>query len=466
MTHRSEAFDRQQHCRRIARRAGSGTSWQFFDLLTGPELIQITEAHLPAHRERLYPPTVTLSMFLHQVLAADGSCQQALDTWAASQAAAGLLPHSIRTGAYCRARMRLPLSMVQALTRHSGEQLAQHAPQGWRWRGRSVKLLDGTGVSMPDTPENQVAFPQPPTQAPGVGFPLARLCALVDLSSGALLDAAVAAHEGAEGRSELDLSRTLLKTLKLGDVLLTDALYANYWTIAGLVSAGVDVVLRQHGTRHTDFRRGQRLGERDHVVQWPRPAHIPAWMTRSQYRAVPKQLSLREVRVGGRILVTTLCDAREVSKAEVGALYQRRWNIELDLRCIKTTLGMEVLRCRTPAMVQKELWVHLLAYNLIRVLMAQAAAEHDTHPRYLSFKHTVQLWNAFCTRSLCHAAADNLALLWRLIAQQRVGHRSGRIEPRARKRRPKPFQWLKVPRHIARQQIKRFGYLPNPAHVK
>lgn len=466
MTHRSKAFDRQQHRRRIARRARSGTSLQFFNLLTGPELIRITEAHLPEHRERLYPPTVTLSMFLHQTLAADGSCQQALDTWAASQAAEGLCPHSVRTGAYCRARGRLPLSMVQALTRHSAEQLAQRAPQGWGWRGRSVKLLDGTGVSMPDTPENQRAFPQPPTQAAGVGFPLARLCALVDLSSGALLDAVVAAHDGPEARSELDLSRTLLGGLDRGDVLLADALYANYWTIAVLVAAGVDVVLRQNGSRRTDFRRGQRLGVRDHVVQWPKPAHVPAWMSRAQYRAVPDQLTLREVQVGGRVLVTTLRDARKVPKVELGALYQRRWNVELDLRCIKTTLGMEVLRCRTPAMIHKELWVHLLAYNLIRVLMAQAAAEHGTHPRCLSFKHTAQLWNAFCARSLCHSATGNLGLLFRLIAQQRVGHRPGRIEPRARKRRPKPFQWLKVPRSIARRQIKRLGYLPNPPHVK
>jgi hypothetical protein len=466
LTHRSKAFDREQHCQRIARNACSTTSLQFFNMLTAPELIQITEAHLPAHRERLYPPTVTLSMFLHQTMAADGSCQQALASWAASQAAEGLSPHSVRTGAYCRARARLPLSMVQALARHSAVQLAQRAPHGWGWRGRSVKLLDGTGISMPDTPENQRAFPQPPTQAAGVGFPLARLCALVDLSSGALLDAVVAAHEGAEGRSELDLSRTLLASLNPADVLLADALYANYWTISALVAAGVDVVLRQNGSRRTDFRRGQRLGARDHVVQWLKPAHVPAWMSRAQYRAVPEHITLREVRVGGRVLVTTLHDSMAVSKAELGALYQRRWNVELDLRCIKTTLGMEVLRCRTPAMIEKELWVHLLAYNLIRALMAQAAAMHGTHPRCLSFKHTVQLWNAFCARSLCHARTDNFTLLFRLIAQQRVGHRPGRIEPRARKRRPKPFQWLKVPRSIARRQMQRLGYLPNPAHVK
>lgn len=202
------------------------------------------------------------------------------------------------------------------------------------------------------------------------------------------------------------------------------------------------------------------------MVHWPKPAHVPHWMSRAQYRAMPEQLTLREVQVHGRVLVTTLHDPRSVSKAQIGALYQRRWHIELDLRCIKTTLGMEVLRCLTPAMVEKELWIYLLAYNLIRLLMAQAAADHGTTPRALSFKHTVQLYNQFSARSPYNQTkADILALLFALIAQQRVGYRPGRIEPRARKRRPKSFQWLKVPRHKARRQIKRLGYLPNPAHA-
>lgn len=260
---------------------------QFFNVLTGPELLEITEAHLPEHRERLYPLIVTLSMFLHQALSADSSCQHAVNAWAAIRAAEGLSPRSVRTGGYCRARTRLPLSMVQALARHSGRQLGQQAAHGWRWRGRSVKLLDDTGISMPDTPQNQAAFPQPASQAKGVGFPLARLCALIDLASGAVLEAAVAAHGGVDGCSELELSRRLLGAVNSANVLLADALYANYWTIAELIGAGVDVVLRQHGSRRTDYRRGQRLGTRDHVVCWPKPAHVPHWMSRAQYCAIP-----------------------------------------------------------------------------------------------------------------------------------------------------------------------------------
>jgi hypothetical protein len=423
----------------------------FFNVLTGPQLLELTEAQLPEHRERLYPPTVTLSMFLRQALSADGSCQRAVNGWAASRAAEGLAPQSIRTGGYCRARARLPLPMLQALTRQSGLMLASHAPVAWQWQGRRVKLLDGTGISMPDTAQNQARFPQPSSQAQGVGFPLARLCTLIDLSSGALLEAGIGAHQG-RGHSELDLSRTLLPSLCRGDLLLADALYANYFLVAQLIGAGVDLLFEQHGSRRTDFRRGELLGVRDHLVSWVKPRSRPTWMSPEHYAAAPEQIALREVQVAGRILVTSLHDARRVPKSELDALYRRRWNIELDLGCIKTTLGMDVLSCRTPQMVEKELWVYLLAYNLIRLLMAEAAVQSGQQPRQLSFKHTVQLWGEWTARrSGCDTVAA-LSTLFQLISQVRVGHRCGRSEPRTRKRRPKSFPWLKVPRPIARSR--------------
>ncbi len=451
MTHRNIQIGRQQRRERIERHAGASSALEFFNVLTSPELLELTEAHLPEHRERLYPPTVTLAMFISQTLNADGSCQRAVNAWAVSRAAEGLQPQSIRTGGYCRARARLPLSMVQALTRESGRALSARTHRAWRWRGRRVKLLDGTGISMPDTAENQARFPQSASQAPGVGFPLARLCAVIDLASGALLEAAVGPHRGV-GHSELDLSRTLLGAFSAGDLLLADALYANYFLVAQLIAAGVDVLLEQHGSRRTDFRRGTRLGARDHVVHWPKPRSRPAWMSGAQYAAAPEHLTLREAQVGGRILVTTLLEANSVHKAELNTLYQRRWGIELDFGCLKTTLGMDVLRCRTPAMIEKELWTYLLAYNLIRLLMAQAAAHSGQAPRQLSFKHTVQLWSEWNSRALCRTARADVTLLLDLIAQVRVGHRPGRCEPRARKRRPKSFPWLKVPRHVARRR--------------
>lgn len=440
---------------RIGRRSRATQAVEFFSVLTSPELLETTEALLPEHRERLYPPTVALSMFMRQVLEADGSCQKAVDGWAAQRAADGLSPCSVRTGGFCRARQRLPLEMVSALTRQTGRLLSEKALAPWLWRGRTVKLVDGTGISMPDTPENQERYPQPSTQAPGVGFPLARLVMVICLATGAALNAAIGPHSG-KGSGELGLVRGLLEGFSPGDVMLADALYCNYFLIATLMAAGVDVLFEQNGARITDFRRGQSLGPRDHIVRWPKPAARPEWMTPEQYARFPAEITLREVKVGRQVLVTTLLDHRKVTKDDLSDLYARRWNVELDLRNLKTTTGMDVLSCQTPQMNEKQLWVHLLAYNVIRLLMAQAACNVGIDPRELSFKHTVQLWTEWVSRGL--SAAKDGGRLFTLIAQCRVGNRCGRMEPRMRKRRPKPYPWLKVPRAHARRKIKKHGH--------
>ena len=457
MIDRNARFQSQQHQDRIRRQADRAGAVDFFNVLTGPELLEVTEAHLPEHRERLYPPTVTLAMFMKQVLAADRSCQRAVNAWAAQRAVEGLSVQSIRTGAYCQARQRLPLPMLTALTRTSGRLVSSQAQRGWRWRGRCVKLVDGTGISMPDSAENQARYPQPSSQAEGVGFPLARLVGLICLSTGAVLEAAIGPQAG-RGSGELDLFRSCFAALSAGDVLLADALYCDYFTIAMLQAAGVDVVFEQNGARITDFRRGQALGKRDHVVRWPKPRLRPLWMTPQQYASFPEHITVRELKVGDQVLVTTMLDARKVCKAELAELYAHRWHVELDIRNIKTTLGMEVLRCLTPQMVEKELWVYLLAYNLIRLLMAQAACDAGVHPRELSFKHTVQMWTEWTSRTL-RTDPTQRAEFFRLIAQLTVGNRPGRIEPRARKRRPKSYPWLKVPRAEARRQIRTHGHL-------
>ena len=454
MMNRNVISQSQQHRNHIRRRVLEAGAVDFFNILAGPELLEMTDSYLPEHRERLYPPTVTLSMFMKQVLAADRSCQQAVNAWAAQRAVEGLSVQSIRTGAYCQARRRLPLEMVTALMRETGHLLSDQAQPAWRWRGRAVKLADGTGISMPDTPENQVSYPQPSSQAEGVGFPLARLVAITCLSTGAVLDAAIGPHAG-KGNTELDLMRGLLDTFSEGDVLLADALYCNYFMIAQLQAAGVDVLFEQHGARNTDFRRGRRLGKHDHVVCWPKPKQRPKWMTPEQHQSFPDELTVREVKVDGRVLVTTMVNARQVPKVELFDLYACRWHVELDIRNLKTTLGMEVLRCQTPQMVEKELWVYLLAYNVIRLLMAQAAQHAGLHPRELSFKHTVQLWSVWSATALQTEPVEMI----RLIAQLTVGNRPGRIEPRARKRRPKSYPWLKVPRAEARRQIRDYGHL-------
>lgn len=450
----------QQHRAAIRQQAKEIHAVDFFNVLTGPDLLEWTEEYLPEHRERLYPPTVTLAMFIKQALDEDGSCQKAVNGWAMLRAAEGLAPQSVRTGAYCRARQRLPLTMVSALTRNIGGLLCASADSVWRWQGRTVKLVDGTGISMPDTPENQARYPQPSNQDAGIGFPLARLVAVICLSTGAVVDAAMGPFVG-KGHSEHSLMRQLIDTFDAGDVILADALYCSYWLIAALQMIGVDVLFEQHGSRTTDFRRGQRLGTRDHLITWQKPKQRPEWMTPAQYEALPDVLQVREIKGDKRILVTTLLDSRKATRKELLALYVKRWHIELDLRNIKTTLGMDVLRCLTPDMVEKELWVNLLAYNVIRLLMAQAAIESGAHPREISFKHTVQLWLQWLSTYVGRVSGQGRDILIKLIAQVQVGHRPGRLEPRARKRRPKPYPWLKVPREQARQQIRQLGYLPN-----
>lgn len=254
--------------------------------------------------------------------------------------------------------------------------------------------------------------------------------------------------------------RSLLDALNAGDLLLGDAYYASYFLLCALKERGVEAVFEQQGARRrsTDFRRGQRLGARDHLIVLNKPKRKPDWMTPGQYDAAPQSLTVREIATAGKILVTTLLCPRQTPKAALKALYRDRWHVELDLRHIKSTLGMEMLSCKTPVMAQKEIWVYLLAYNLVRLLMAQAAILSEVLPRTLSFKHTLQLWIAWQNQGLGTHDDDRLYGLFVLIAEQRVGNRPGRIEPRAIKRRPKPLPLLRQPRALAREAIRKQGH--------
>jgi hypothetical protein len=445
--------------RRVRVQVRDSDAYAFFNLLTGPELFDQVESLLPPHRERTFPPTETLSMFLSQALSADRSCQKAVDEAAIKRLAAGLTPCSTHTGAYCQARLRLPMAMVQTLAGYVGQWVTGHAPAVWHWRGHPVRLVDGTTVTMPDTPANQSAYPQPRSQEPGLGFPLCRLVGLVCLGSGALLNAAIGRCRG-KGGDEQTLLRSILGTLERGDLLLGDALYATYFLLCTLRERGIDAVFEQHGSRqrNTDFRRGHRLGVRDHLIVLTKPIVKPDWMSQADYAQAAASLTVRELRTGGKTLVTTLLCPKDTDKATLRSLYRSRWHVELDLRNIKTTLGMEQLSCQTPQMAIKEVWVYLLAYNLIRLMMAQAALLAHRLPRELSFKHTVQIWIAWTQHAHGIDHHDKLDGLFILIAQQRVGDRPDRIEPRARKRRPKPYPLLTKPRAIMREHIREHGH--------
>lgn len=444
-----------QQQRRLAKHVQKVDANHFFNLLTGPQLLEAVEALLPEYRERKYPPTATLAMFLGQVLSADGSCQNAVNEAIVNRLLSGLPTDSANTGGYCRARQRLPEEMVRELARQTGALMSAHTPEPWLWRGRHVKLTDGTTTLLPDSHENQARYPQHGNQVRGAGFPIARLVGVMSLANGAVLDVAMGPYKG-KGSGEHGLFRELQKCFVEGDVMLADSYYCSYFLIADLQARGVDVVFEQHGARKTDFRTGERLGTRDHVVEWSKPAR-PGWMTPEQYQSYPAELTLRETKVRKKVLVTSFLRPREVSKRELEKLFLQRWNVEVDLRHIKTTLGMETLSCKTPDMCEKELWIYMLAYNLIRLLMAQAATDAGVLPRQLSFKHTVQVWVAWSQRQFLSDAPEDTASLFRLIAQIRVGKRPGRIEPRLVKQRPKPFSRLQTSRRKARANIRKYG---------
>lgn len=445
--------------KRIRQHAANNDSYSFFNLLTGPELLDTVESLLPEHRERLFPPTETLSMFLAQAMSADRSCQNAVNNSAIKRLMGGLAICSTHTGAYCRARKRLTLEMVSILARHTGQCVAERNPESWLWQGRPVRLVDGTSVSMQDTVANQASYPQPGSQEPGLGFPLCRLVGIICLSSGALLNASMGPHKG-KGSDEQALLRSILDTLKPGDILLGDAYYATYFLLCALQQNGIDGVFGQQGARRrcTDFRRGRHLGQRDHLIEIHKPKVKPAWMSQTDYDQAPESITVRECASGGKVLVTTLLNPKQTPKNDLKKLYRQRWNIELDLRNIKTTLGMEVLSCKTPEMVVKEIWVYLLAYNLIRLLMAQAAHLADLLPRQLSFKHTLQLWIIWGQTNDGYDVDEKLDKLFILIAQQQVGRRRGRVEPRAVKRRPKPYPLLTKTREKAQEEIRKHGH--------
>jgi hypothetical protein len=426
------------------------------ELLSVETVTRIVDEEVGPHRERIYPPLTTLGLFVEQALSADGACQDAVARHLSERTAQGAAQCSLNSGPYCKARQRLPLSLIGRLATSVGERLEAMSQTNWKWRARAVKLLDGTTISMPDTAANQAVYPQSGEQQPGLGFPLAMLVALISLSTGAVLRWASGPCRG-KGTGEQALLRTLMPDLEAGDIILADRYYCTYFTVAMLAEHGADLLTRQHQRRLSDFRQGQRLGHRDRLVTWTRPQR-PRWMDYATYQRMPQTLTLRQTAVAGRVLVTTLTDARSVTPLDLDALYRRRWQVEVDLRSIKAVMGMDILRAKSPAMIDKEIAVHLLAYNLVRALMARAAAGAHVIARALSFKGTLQLLLAFQQHLRWGGRKSTILMSAHLlgaICLMKLPVRPGRVEPHAIKRRPKNHRLLTVPRHIAREQIMR-----------
>ncbi|HEX2520520.1 MAG TPA: IS4 family transposase [Terriglobia bacterium] len=443
----------------------------FTEVLPAECFTQVLEKIELCWNDCIYMPLVTLWVFLGQVLSADHSCRAAVARLIAHRVSQGLRACSSETGAYCQARKRLPEQFFSAVACLVGRKLDAQVDAQWLWQGRRVYLFDGSTVSMPDTPENRKAYPLTYNQRPGTAFPIARIGAIISLACGAILNLGICRYAG-KGQGEVSLLRQLWDVLRSGDVLLTDCLMSNWTTIAMLKQRGVETVSRLNkAVRSADFRQGIRLGKDHHLVRWFKPTSIRS-VDRETYRSLPAFITIRETRIrveqpGFRtksiVVVTTLLDPEQTTKEDLATLYRARWNNELDLRSIKITLQMDMLRCKTPELVRKEIWTHVLAYNLIRTLMAQAASQSGIPPRSISFKATLQVLEAFqpliayqAHRGFRHREALYRQVL-QAIAVHRVADRPDRFEPRMTKRKPKNYDRLTRPRkEIKRQIFKRF----------
>jgi hypothetical protein len=416
-----------------------------------------------ATHNSVFTPALTLWAFLSQVLEDDKSCRAAVSRVLAYRVATGQTPCSEDTAAYCRARAKLPATVLERLALKTGRHLETQVPGDWLWHGKHVTLVDGTTVLLLDTPANQAAYPQQAAQEPGLGFPILRMVVLLSLATAALLGMALAPYQGKE-TGETALLRQLLDEVNAGDVLLADRYYCSYWLVALAQARGADVVFRMHHKRAYDFRGGESLGADDHVVIWHRPQR-PDWMDKATYATIPATLTVRELRVpittpGCRtpeiVVATTLTDARTYPKADIADLYHDRWHVEPDIRAIKQSLKMEHLRCQTPFMIEKEIWVHFLGYNLVRKASCQAALLQEVHPREVSFTATKQTVNAARSQLTLASVAERVRqgkLLLHEVGKERVGNRPDRCEPRVVKRRPKQYKHLRVPRAEARAKL-------------
>ena len=446
----------------VRARFARGQGLPFADALTELSILDALEEHGVQYRDRLFSPATTIWGFLSQVLSEDHSCRDAVSRIIAHRAASGLEPCSPNTASYCNARARIPTAVLRSLARRTAQQLQDGLPEEWKWNGRNVFIADGSHVSMPDTEENQAGDPQPVVQQEGIGFPLARVTVLLSLATGACHDLAIAPYAG-KGTGETTLLRQMYDALSPGDVVLADALFDNYFIACELRQRGIDLVARVQAER-VGSRTVESRPDGD-IIVWQRP-NKPRGMTGEQYRRYPESLTMRQVSVDARgkdnraeqfKVVTTILDT-SIDGGQIGGLYERRWDGEVDIRSIKSTMKMDILRCKTPEMVEKEIWVYLLAYNLLRTVMAVAARANGVEPREISFKGAKQVLTAFAPKLEAARPRQRARLvdaMLKAVAYHRVGDRPGRWEPRARKRRPKPTKRLNQPRRVAKLEQNR-----------
>jgi IS4 transposase len=421
-------------------------------------------------RERLFSPARVFWLFLSQVLSPDGSCQETLQKFLAWLALTEGKEASPNTAAYCKARARLPMKAVERVRDEVARRIQQSPLAQDRWHGRHVKVVDGSGLSMPDTPENQAKYPQSKKRKAGCGFPEMRMVAMFSLATGVLLHCAQASRY----ISERALFRHLWAYFEPGDVALADRGFCGFAEYFFLLQRGVDSVMRLHQRRSAGVRIVKQLGPGDTLVQWIKMKPCPKWLTQEQWAAVPSVLDVRHVaftvdipgfRSRNITIATTLTHHRKFPPSAIAELYRRRWRIELYLRDIKISLGMDILRCRTPRMVEKELAMHVIAYNLIRATMLQAAHAAQRELDRISFKGTCQTlrqWAPILAIAPPHQFQEIHTAMLSAIARAPLPSRPNRYEPRARKRSPKNYQLLNKPRHVFKEIQNRNRYAKMP----
>lgn len=422
----------------------------------------------PEESRVVYTMGVTLWAMLSQALFTDvqRACRAAVQRVAIYYALQGVKISSTNTGAYCRARAKVPEEVVECLALEVAQQCEDAVPDAWRWKGFRTLVVDGTTLSMPDTPENQAAYPQLAAQAEGLGFPLMRAIALTSLVTGMVLGLTTGTYAGKQ-TGETALLRTLFDKFKQGDLLLADRYFGGWFMLALLYQRGIQFVTRLHQHRRADFSQGRRLGKEDHLVVWTKPSR-PEWLDQETYDSLPDQLEIREIAVrvdipGFRtksfVVVTSLHDSQCYSRNDITDLYRRRWMAELELRDIKSTMKLDVLRRTTPEWVRQELWTGLLAYNLVRQSMLQSALGKELLPHQLSFAASLQMlantWVIAATPSIITDDARGRLIALRILngESHRVSNRPNRVEPRAVKRRPDPIALLTLPRKLAQQEL-------------
>lgn len=398
--------------------------------------------------DSIFTPLITLKTFLLQILNVDSSCKEAVSTVLMERITHGYEANSMNTGGYCKARQRLPLDILKNMVISSGQALHQQAGDDWLWKGFRVALVDGTTVSMPDTQDNQAAYPQQSTQKLGVGFPILRMVGLLSLPSRSCLAYEIAPYKG-KGTGETSLFSKLISSLSQNDLLLGDRYYASYAIMYLLTLQGTSFIFKQSSNVKTEFKKGIHLGAKDHIFQYKKPARKPVWMSKEVYSEIANELWIREFSVNGVIYVSSFLKSKLYPKQELAELYGLRWDVELDFRTIKTNMRMEMLRCKTAEMVNKEIAVNLLAYNLVCSNIAHSAYIYNKKPRQLSFMAAVQIMHSFvgiCLVMSSKMLEKFLPLILEAISYTEVGTRKRPSQPRVLKRRPKSFPLMTKPR--------------------